>query len=101
MPSARFPSRKRTTINQERIAQSLEQAASNAENPPPSLKEVELRPGYQPTTVYKINRTACHTIAERFTAYRRELRERRRLFQIIRLQKSSITFFDSMVPTRT
>src|SRR6266516_2241862 len=33
--------------------------------------------GYQPTTLYKINRAACHTIAERFTAYRRELREKR------------------------
>jgi len=35
------------------------------------------RLGYQPTTLYKINRAACHAIAERFTAYRRELREKR------------------------
>jgi hypothetical protein len=34
-------------------------------------------PGYQPTTLYKINRVACLAIAERFTAYRRELREKR------------------------
>ena len=33
--------------------------------------------GYQPTTLYKINRAACHRIAERFTAYRRELQEKR------------------------
>ena len=77
VPPARFPSRKRTAINQESIAHQLEQTASRAENPPPSLKEVGQRLGYQPTTLYKINRTACHAIAERFTAYRRELRERR------------------------
>ncbi len=77
VPPARFPCRKRTAINQESIAHQLEQAASRAENPPPSLKEVGLRLGYQPTTLYKINRAACHAIAERFTAYRRELRERR------------------------
>jgi len=77
VPPARFPCRKRTAINQESIAHQLEQAASRAENPPPSLKEVGLRLGSQPTTLYKINRAACHAIAERFTAYRRELRERR------------------------
>ena len=27
--------------------------------------------------MYKINRVACYAIAERFTAYRRELREKR------------------------
>lgn len=27
--------------------------------------------------LYKINRAACHAIAERYTAYRRELREKR------------------------
>jgi hypothetical protein len=27
--------------------------------------------------LYKINRAACYAIAERFTAYRRELREKR------------------------
>ena len=35
------------------------------------------RLNYQPTTLYKINRTACHTIAEHYTAYRRQLREKR------------------------
>lgn len=75
VPPARFPSRKRTAINQESIAHQLEQAASRAENPPPSLKEVGLRLGYQLATLYKINRAACHAITERFTAYRRELRE--------------------------
>ena len=35
------------------------------------------RLGYQPTTLYKINRAACHAIAERHTAYRRQLREKR------------------------
>ena len=77
VPPALFPSRKRTAINQESIYHQLEQAASRAESPPPSLKEVGLRLGYQPTTLYKINRAACHAIAERFTAYRRELREKR------------------------
>ena len=77
VPPALFPSRKRTAINQESISHQLEQAASSAENPPPSLKEVGLRLGYQPTTLYKINRVACHTIAKRHTAYRRELREKR------------------------
>jgi hypothetical protein len=60
-----------------RICSLLEQAASNAEDPPPSLQEVGQRLGYQPTTLYKVNRAACHAIAERFTAYRRELREKR------------------------
>ena len=77
VPPARFPSRKRTAITQENIAHQLEQAASSAENPPPSLKEVGLRLGYQPTTLYKINRAACHAIAKRHTAYRQELREKR------------------------
>ncbi len=77
VPPALFPSRKRTAINQESIYHQLEQAASRAESPPPSLKEVGLRLGYQPTTLYKINRAACHAIAERFTAYRRALREKR------------------------
>ena len=77
VPAALFPSRKRTAINQEHIAHQLEQAANSAENPPPPLKEVGLRLGYEPTTLYKINRAACHAIAERFTAYRRQLREKR------------------------
>ncbi len=77
VPPARFPSRKRTAINQESISHQLEQAASRAENPPPSLKEVGLRLGYQPTTLYKVNRAACHAIAKRHTAYRQELREKR------------------------
>jgi transcriptional regulator with XRE-family HTH domain len=77
VPPARFPSRKRTAINQESIAQQLEQAASRTENPSPSLKEVGLRLGYQPTTLYKINRTACHAIAARHTAHLRQLREKR------------------------
>jgi len=77
VPSAIFPSRKRKAIDKERIFQVLQQEASKVENPPPSLKEVGLRLGYQPTTLYKINRVACHAIAERFTAYRRELREKR------------------------
>lgn len=77
VPPALFPSRKRTAINKESIAHQLEQAARRAENPPPSLKEVGQQLGYQPTTLYKINRAACHAIAERYTAYRRELREKR------------------------
>jgi transcriptional regulator with XRE-family HTH domain len=77
VPPALFSSRKRTAINQESISLSLEQAANSAEYPPPSLKEVGLRLGYQPTTLYKISRAACHAIAERFTAYRQELREKR------------------------
>jgi len=71
-----FPSRKRTTIDKERIFHLLEQEASKAEATP-SLKEVGLRLGYQPTTLYKINQAACHAIAERYTAHRRELREKR------------------------
>lgn len=55
----------------------MEQAASRAEKPPPLLKEVGKLLGYQPTPMYKINRAAGHAIAERFTAYRRELREKR------------------------
>ncbi len=77
VPSAIFPSRKRTAIDKERIFHVLQQEASMAENPPPSLKEVGLRLGYQPTTLYKINQAACHAIAERYTAHRRELREKR------------------------
>ena len=77
VPPAHFPSRKRTAINKESIFHQLEQAASRAETPPPSLKEVGLRLGYQLATLYKINRAACHAITERFTAYRRELREKR------------------------
>ena len=77
VPPALFPSRKRTAINKESISHQLEQAASRAENPPPSLKEVGQLLGYQPTTLYKINRAACHAIAERYTAHRRELREKR------------------------
>ena len=77
VPSAIFPSRKRTAIDKERIFHVLQQEASMAENPPPSLKEVGLRLGYQPTPLYKINQAACHAIAERYTAHRRELREKR------------------------
>ena len=77
VPPALFPSRKRTAIDKERIFHLLEQEASMAENPPPSLKEVGLRLGYQPTILYKINQTACHAIAKRHTAYRRLLREKR------------------------
>jgi transcriptional regulator with XRE-family HTH domain len=77
VPSAIFPSRRRTAIDKEHIFHLLEQEASKAESPPPSLKEVGLRLGYQPTTLYKINQTACHRIAERHTAYRRQLREKR------------------------
>jgi transcriptional regulator with XRE-family HTH domain len=77
MPPALFPSRKRTPIDNEHLFHQLEQAAKSREDPPPSLKEVGQRLGYQPTTLYKINRAACHTIAERYTAYRRQLREKR------------------------
>ncbi len=77
IPGVRFQPRKRTVIDRERISHLLEQAASSTEDPPPSLQEVGQQLGYQPTTLYKINRAACHAIAERFTAYRRELRERR------------------------
>lgn len=76
-PEARFQSRKRTAIDKERIFRLLEEAAESAEDPPPSLQEVGQRLGYQPTTLYKINRPACHVIAERFTAYRCQLREKR------------------------
>jgi len=38
---------------------------------------VELLPGYQLTTLYKINQVPDHAIAERFTVYRRERREKR------------------------
>jgi transcriptional regulator with XRE-family HTH domain len=74
---AHFHSWKRTTIDKERIFHLLEEVAGSAEDPPLSLQEVGQRLGYQPTTLYKINRVACHTIAERFTTYRRELREKR------------------------
>jgi transcriptional regulator with XRE-family HTH domain len=77
VPPALFPSRKRAAIDKERIFSLLEQAARGTEDPPPSLKEVGQRLGYEPTTLYKINQTACHAIADRFTAYRRELREKR------------------------
>jgi transcriptional regulator with XRE-family HTH domain len=77
MMEARFQFRKRTAIDQERIFHMLEEAVRSAEDPPPSLQEVGQRLGYQPTTLYKINRTACHTIAERHTVYRRQLREKR------------------------
>ena len=77
MPSTLFTPRKRVAINKEHVSHLLEQAASRAENPPPSLKEVGQQLGYQPTTLYKINRAACHAVASRYTTYRRELRERR------------------------
>ena len=77
MPPALFASRKRTPIDKERIFHLLEQVASKAGNPPPSLKEVGQRLGYESTTLYKINRTACHAVASRYTAYLRELREKR------------------------
>lgn len=77
VPEARFHSRGRTAIDKERLFHLLEEVAGSTEDPPPSLQEVSQRLGYQPTTLYKINRVACHAIADRFTAYRRELRERR------------------------
>jgi hypothetical protein len=77
VPEALFPSRKRTAIDKMHVSQVLEQAADEFENPPPSLKEVGERLGYQPTTLYKINRAACHAIADRYAGYRRELREKR------------------------
>ncbi len=77
MPEARFQFRKRTAIDRERIFHLLEQATRSSEDPPPSLQEVGQRFGYQPTALYKINQTTCHAIAERFTAYRRGLREKR------------------------
>lgn len=76
VPSAIFPSRRRTAIDKELIFHLLVQEASKAENPP-SLKEVGLRLGYPPTTLYKINQAACHAIAARYTVYRQELREKR------------------------
>ena len=77
VPPAIFLSRKRTAIDKDSIFHLLEQAASSTEDPLPSLKEVGKLLGYQPTTLDKINRAACHVIAERITAYRRELREKR------------------------
>jgi transcriptional regulator with XRE-family HTH domain len=77
VPEARFQPRRRTAIDKEQLFHLLDQAANSPEDPPPSLQEVGQRLGYQPTTLYKINRTACHTIAERHTAYRRQLREKR------------------------
>lgn len=77
IPEACFQSRKRTAIDKERIFYLLEQAAKSTEDPPTSLREVGQQLGYQPTTLYKINRAACHAIAERFTAYRCHLREKR------------------------
>lgn len=77
IPEACFQSRKRFAIDKERIFHLLEEAAVRAEDPPPSLQEVGQRLGYQPTTLYKINRVACHMIAKRHTAYRRQLREKR------------------------
>lgn len=77
VPPALFSSRKRTPIDRERLFHLLEQAASKPEEPPPSLKEVGSRLGYQSTTLYKIHRNACHAITERYTMYRRNLREKR------------------------
>jgi transcriptional regulator with XRE-family HTH domain len=77
IPEARFQPRKQTAIDKERIGRLLEEVAGKAEDPPLSLQEVGQRLGYQPTTLYKINRAACHVIAERYIAYRRELREKR------------------------
>jgi transcriptional regulator with XRE-family HTH domain len=77
VPEALFPSRKRSAIDRERIFHLLEQAARGTETPPLSLKEVGKLLGYQPTTLYKINQTACHAIAECYTAHRREMREKR------------------------
>lgn len=77
LPEARFTPRKRTAIDKELTFSQLEQAMNSAETPPPSLQEVSQRLGYQPTTLYKINRAACHAIAERYTAYRGQLREER------------------------
>jgi transcriptional regulator with XRE-family HTH domain len=77
IPEAHFQPRKRTAINKERIFRLLEEAAVSTEDPPPSLQEVGQQLGYQPTILYKINQVACHAIAERFTAYRSQLREKR------------------------
>src|SRR5205823_2408607 len=60
IPEACFQSRKRTAINREQIFHLLEEAARRTEDPPPSLQEIGQRLGYQPTTLYKINRAACH-----------------------------------------
>jgi len=77
IPPALFPSRKCTPIDKERLFHLLEQAAKSREEPPPSLKEVGRRLGYQSATLYKVNRTACHAVSSRYTAYRREVREKR------------------------
>jgi transcriptional regulator with XRE-family HTH domain len=74
---ALFTPRKRVAIDKKRIYQSLEQAAAGDESPPPSLKEVGRRLGHQQTELYKINQTACHTIADRYTDYRSQRREQR------------------------
>ncbi len=74
---ALFSSRTRVPIDKERLFCLLEQATSRKEDPPPSLKDVGKLLGYQPTMLYKINRAACYMIAERYTAHRRELREKR------------------------
>jgi transcriptional regulator with XRE-family HTH domain len=76
-PEASFHPRKRAAIDRERIFHLLKEAANSGEDPPLSLQEVGQRLGYQPTTLYKINRPACHAIAERYTAYRGLLREKR------------------------
>ncbi len=77
IPGACLQPRKRTAIDKERIFHLLEEAAGSTEDPPPSLQEMGQRLGYQPTTLYKINQTACYAIAEHHTAYRRQLREKR------------------------
>jgi transcriptional regulator with XRE-family HTH domain len=77
IPDARFHSRRRAAIDKVQIFHLLEQVANSTEDPPPSLQEVSQRLSYQPTTLYKINRAACHAIAEHFTAYRCQLREKR------------------------
>lgn len=77
IPAACFQPRKRSAIDRERIFHLLEVAAGSTEDVPLSLQEVAQQLGYQPTTLYKINRDACHAIAERFTAYRCQLREKR------------------------
>ena len=77
LPEAHFSSRKRTAIDKERIFYLLEQETRSGEDPPPSLQEVGQRLGYEPTSLYKINRAACHAIAECYRAYRRALREKR------------------------
>jgi transcriptional regulator with XRE-family HTH domain len=77
VPEALFPSRKRTFIDKKHISHLLEQVIDRIEDPPPSLREVGQRLGYQPTTLYKFNRAACHSIADRYTTYRRKLREKR------------------------